>query len=30
MSEVKRIATRESYGSALVELGRVHNNLGNL
>lgn len=27
MSEVKRIATRESYGSALVELGRVHNNL---
>lgn len=27
MSEVKCIATRESYGSALVELGRTHDNL---
>lgn len=27
MSEVKKIATRESYGSALVELGRKHSNL---
>lgn len=27
MSEVKRIATRESYGKALVELGREHDNL---
>lgn len=27
MSEVKRIATRESYGNALVELGREHDNL---
>ena len=24
MSEVKKIATRESYGNALVELGREH------
>ena len=27
MSEVKKIATRESYGNALVELGREHENL---
>lgn len=27
MSEVKMIATRESYGKALVELGEVHENL---
>ncbi len=27
MSEVKRIATRESYGHALVELGKKHDNL---
>lgn len=27
MSEVKKIATRESYGNALVELGREHDNL---
>ena len=27
MSEVKKIATRESYGSALVELGAEHDNL---
>ena len=27
MSEVKRIATRESYGNALVELGKEHENL---
>ena len=24
MSEVKKIATRESYGNALVELGKLH------
>ena len=24
MSEVKKIATRDSYGNALVELGREH------
>ena len=24
MSEVKKIATRESYGNALVELGKAH------
>ena len=24
MSEVKKIATRESYGNALVELGKEH------
>ena len=28
MSEVKKIATRESYGNALVELGKEHDNLG--
>lgn len=27
MSEVKKIATRDSYGDALVELGREHDNL---
>ncbi|MCU6763717.1 1-deoxy-D-xylulose-5-phosphate synthase [uncultured Roseburia sp.] len=27
MSEVKKIATRESYGNALVELGRAHEDL---
>jgi len=27
MSEVKSIATRESYGNALVELGKAHDNL---
>ena len=27
MSEVKKIATRESYGNALVELGAVHEDL---
>lgn len=27
MSEVKKIATRESYGNALVELGQEHENL---
>ncbi len=27
MSEVKKIATRDSYGSALVELGKEHDNL---
>ena len=27
MSEVKKIATRESYGNALVELGKVHEDL---
>lgn len=27
MSDVKRIATRDSYGNALVELGREHENL---
>ncbi|MDE5778095.1 MAG: transketolase family protein [Lachnospiraceae bacterium] len=27
MSEVRKIATRESYGNALVELGREHENL---
>ena len=27
MSEVKKIATRESYGNALVELGQEHDNL---
>lgn len=27
MSEVKKIATRESYGNALVELGKAHENL---
>lgn len=27
MSEVKKIATRESYGNALIELGKVHEDL---
>ena len=27
MSEVKKIATRESYGNALVELGKDHEDL---
>ena len=27
MSEVKKVATRESYGKALVELGKLHENL---
>ena len=27
MSEVKKIATRESYGNALTELGAEHENL---
>ena len=27
MSDVKRIATRESYGNALVELGKEYDNL---
>ena len=27
MSEVKKIATRDSYGNALVELGKEHENL---
>lgn len=27
MSEVKKVATRESYGNALVELGKEHDNL---
>ena len=27
MSEVKKIATRESYGNALIELGKEHENL---
>lgn len=27
MSELKKIATRESYGNALVELGKEHDNL---
>ena len=27
MSEVKKIATRESYGNALVELGKEHDNV---
>ncbi|SFB11121.1 transketolase [Acetitomaculum ruminis DSM 5522] len=27
MSEIKKIATRESYGNALVELGKEHDNL---
>ena len=27
MAEVKKIATRESYGNALVELGKEHENL---
>ena len=27
MSEVKKIATRESYGNALVELGKEHNEI---
>ena len=27
MSEVKKIATRESYGNALVELAKEHDNV---
>ena len=27
MSEVKKIATRESYGKALVELGKLHDDV---
>ena len=27
MSEVKKIATRDSYGAALIELGKEHDNL---
>ena len=27
MSEVKKIATRDSYGNALVELGKEHEDL---
>ena len=27
MSEVKKIATRESYGNALVELGKEHDDV---
>ena len=27
MSDVKKIATRDSYGNALVELGKEHDNL---
>ena len=27
MSDIKKIATRESYGEALVELGKEHENL---
>ena len=27
MSEVKKIATRESYGNALVDLGKEHDDL---
>ena len=27
MSEVKKVATRDSYGAALVELGQEHENL---
>ena len=27
MSEVKKIATRDSYGNALVELGKKHEDL---
>ena len=27
MSEVKKIATRESYGNALVEMGKKYENL---
>ena len=27
MSEVKKIATRDSYGNALVELGKEHDNI---
>ena len=28
MSEVKKIATRASYGAALVELGKEHEEIG--
>ena len=27
MSEIKKVATRDSYGDALVELGKEHENL---
>ena len=27
MSEVKKVATRQSYGEALIELGKEHENL---
>ena len=27
MADVKKIATREGYGTALVELGREHDNI---
>ena len=27
MSEVKKVATRQSYGEALVEVGELHDNL---
>ena len=27
MSEIKKIATRDSYGNALVELGKEHDDL---
>ena len=27
MSEVKKIATRESYGNALAELGKLHDDV---
>ena len=27
MSEIKKIATRESYGNALVEVGKEHEDL---
>ena len=30
MSEVKKIATRESYGNALVELGAEHERSGSI
>ena len=27
MADVKKIATRDSYGNALVELGKMHENI---
>ena len=27
MSEIKKVATRDSYGNALVELGKEHDDL---